>query len=361
MVNKIEINDMFSINKVTSILLKPFTWLYGLIQNIRNSLYDNLIIPSDPTPQFSIVVGNLTVGGTGKTPMVEYLIQQLNQKYQIVTLSRGYGRKSRGFLVASSLTTAEDIGDEPLQYYEKFSDICHVAVSENRIRGSRTLQSLFPNHQILLLDDAFQHRALRPDLSLLLNDFNRPFYQDSPFPGGRLRENRTGAARADAIITTKCPDYLSEAAKLAIRKEIGRYALPGTPCFFSKVKYGTLRSFDNTEITARSVTLVAGVAQPAPFIEYVKRTYQLNHIRVFPDHHTYTHRDLEEILNLAGKDDLLITTEKDKVKLRPLAQDADALAKFGYIPIQIDFGNDTARFNEWLDAHVNEKGTPEGI
>lgn len=173
-------------NKVTrvKIILKPFSWLYGKVQDIRNILFEHDILSGSATPQFSIVVGNLTVGGTGKTPMIEYLIQQLREEYQIVTLSRGYGRKSRGFLLATPNATAEAIGDEPLQYYEKFGDFSHVAVAENRILGSKELYRLFPQHRILLLDDAFQHQALRPNLSLLLNDYNRPFYTDDPFPGG---------------------------------------------------------------------------------------------------------------------------------------------------------------------------------
>ncbi len=333
-------------------LLKPFSWLYGQIQDARNYLYKRAIFKGSATPQFSIVVGNLTVGGTGKTPMVEYLIQQLTEEYQIVTLSRGYGRKSRGFLLATSNSTAEDIGDEPLQYYEKFREKCHVAVSENRIAGSNELARLFPSHRILLLDDAFQHQSLRPHLSLLLNDFNRPFYHDDPFPGGRLRENRTGAARADAIITTKCPGTLTDVQKNSIRKALGQYARPGTPIFFSYVKYGPLRDSNHTQIPADSVTLVAGIAQPGPFIDHVGSQFNLRNKLVFADHHLYTSRDLEEMLRLAGPEDLVVTTEKDWVKLRPLAQNANVMAKFGIIPIQTDFGDETTTFNSWLRQRV---------
>lgn len=335
-------------------LLGPFNWLYGAIMDMRNYLYRRRLLKSYPSPQFSLVVGNLTVGGTGKTPMVEYLVGELSKKNRIVTLSRGYGRQSRGFVLATSETTAEQIGDEPLQYYEKFPDKVKVAVCEDRVKGAEILHGLFPEHPLLVLDDAFQHRALRADAYLLLNDFNRPFYRDSPFPGGRLRENRRGATRADAIVTTKCPPKLSESQREEIKQQILRYARQGTPCFFSSVRYGTLQTFENVEITARTVTLVAAIAQPEAFVEHVRQHYNLAGVHLFPDHHAYTVQDVADLLKNAKNTDLIVTTEKDKVKLRPLARQAGALARFGFIPIEIDFGRDAAAFHVWLQHQVEE-------
>ncbi|MPR36897.1 tetraacyldisaccharide 4'-kinase [Salmonirosea aquatica] len=333
-------------------LLAPFSWLYGQLMELRNFGYDRQLLKSFPTPQFSVVVGNLTVGGTGKTPLVEYLVRELSNTNQIVALSRGYGRHSRGFVLASPDSTAEEIGDEPLQYYEKFGGKIKVAVCEDRVKGSEMLHERFPHHELLVLDDAYQHRALRADRYLLLNDFQRPFYQDYPFPGGRLRENRGGAARADAVITTKCPTNLGAVRRAEIQEEILRYCHPATPCFFSSVRYGTLRNFENTEVSARSVTLVAGIARPEAFIEQVRSQFTLEDVSLFPDHHSYTADEVQELLNNAKNADLILTTEKDKVKLRPLAEKAGALRRFGYIPIEIDFGRDTDVFRTWLRQNV---------
>lgn len=336
------------------VLLAPLNWLYGAIMDARNSLYGRELLKSFPADQFSVVVGNLTVGGTGKTPMVEYLIGELSKNNRMVALSRGYGRRSRGFVLASPDSTAEEIGDEPVQYYEKFGEKVKIAVCEDRVAGSRALDALFPDRPLLVLDDAFQHRRLRADRYLLLNDYTRPFYQDSPFPGGRLRENRRGAMRADAIITSKCPPNLSESQRAEITKAILRYARPGTPCFFSRVQYGTLRTFENTEVKPRAVTLVTGIAQPGAFVDYVRAHYHLAEVHRFPDHHAYTEQDVEDLLNKAKNTDLIVTTEKDRVKLRPLAEKAGALARFGFIPIEIDFGSDAEAFRTWLLQHVEK-------
>lgn len=355
MKNIIIIRDTLVVKNIGRLFLKPLSWLYGLVTEIRNLLYERFILKSYTTKQFSIVVGNLTVGGTGKTPMVEFLIRLLKTDNQVVTLSRGYGRNTSGFVVASSKSTAAEIGDEPLQYYKKYGKECQIAVCENRIKGSEELFKLFPDHQILLLDDAFQHRALKPDLAILLNDFNRPFYHDEPFPGGRLRETRRGAGRADAVIVTKCPDTLDHKSKAGITKNINKYTTPGTPCYFSRVTYGPLLFFDNTEALALTVKIVAGIAQPGPFIQYIHSKYEVSGVKIFPDHHNYSLSDIEELIKNLENNQLILTTEKDMVKLQPLAWQAGLQNNFGYIPIQIDFGDDTAGFNEWLNQSVKIK------
>jgi tetraacyldisaccharide 4'-kinase len=184
-------------------LLTPFSWVYGWITLLRNSLYDTGFFGSQTPPQFTISVGNLTVGGTGKTPMVEYLSRLLLQKNKIAVLSRGYGRKTKGLLFADNASTASDIGDEPLQYFSKFRKNIVVAVCENRVKGAFAIHESHPECNLLLLDDAYQHRAIGRQINILLSDFNRPFYHDLPFPAGRLRETRSGAKRADLVVVTK--------------------------------------------------------------------------------------------------------------------------------------------------------------
>ena len=340
--------------QLSRMLLKPFSWLYGLVTNVRNYLYDSEMLNSESTNQFSVVVGNLSVGGTGKTPMIEYLIRSFQSENQIVTLSRGYGRQSRGFVLAVPDSTAAEIGDEPLQYYQKFGQKIPVAVCENRVRGAESLHEYFPAHNLLLLDDAFQHRSLRPDLAILLNDYNRPFYRDEPFPGGRLRENRSGAKRADVIVTTKCPPDLGDGQKEKIKQEIAQYAAPGTPCFFAGIRYGTPRGFDDTDVSVRSVVLVAGIARPEPLEKYVTENFDLAQTVTFPDHHDYTEAEVVEMLKNLKEGQIILTTEKDKVKLRPLAEELGAASRFCYIPIEVDFGRETAAFHEWLRANLVE-------
>ncbi len=336
------------------LLLAPVSALYGLITTSRNLLYHKRIFQSTRAPQFSVVIGNLTVGGTGKTPMIEYLIRNLGRENKIVTLSRGYGRRSRGFVLASPDSTAAEIGDEPMQYYEKFGQKVPVAVCENRVEGARKLYEHFPAHDLLLLDDAYQHRALKPDVAIILNDFNRPFYEDDPFPGGRLRETRRGAKRADIIITTKCPPDISPEKKEEIRKNIAKYAASGTPCFFASVRYGAVRSFTDALVSAQSFVLLTGIAQPQPLQKYLKENFTLPRSISFPDHHDYTKAEVTEVLKNLKIDQMILTTEKDMVKLRPLAEELGATSRFCYVPIEVDFEEETPAFHEWLRANVAE-------
>jgi tetraacyldisaccharide 4'-kinase len=196
---------------VLRILLLPVAWLYEGITRLRNWLYDKGYKKSTSFPLPVISVGNLTVGGTGKTPHVEYLVRLLKDQRQLVTLSRGYGRQTKGFLIADEQANAATIGDEPMQFYQKFGHQIKVAVGEKRVPAIEQILRLYPKTEIILLDDAFQHRAVRPCFSILLSDYHRPFYTDFVLPAGRLRESRKGAGRADAVIFSKCPQNLSAA------------------------------------------------------------------------------------------------------------------------------------------------------
>ena len=334
------------------IILTPFSWLYGLITDIRNQLFELHILRSDKPEQFVISIGNITVGGTGKTPMTEYLVGLLSATSKLAILSRGYGRSTKGFVLADQSSSADDIGDEPLQYYEKYKEKVVVAVCENRVNGARQIYSLHPEINILLLDDAFQHRAIAQDVKLLLSDFSRPFYRDMPFPAGRLRETRGGARRADAVIVTKCPSGLTENNKEIITKEIREYSKSSTPVFFSSIRYASPVSYTGTAIALKNVKLVAGIANPDTFIAHIRQQFNVIEEIIFSDHHNYSPDDLEGLTKYLKNDTFVVTTEKDMVKLKPLVEKSGIIARFAYIPITVDFGADSEKFNQWIMKQI---------
>jgi len=334
------------------VILTPFSWLYGFITVLRNLLYDQGFKVSEKAPQFTISVGNLTVGGTGKTPVVEYLTKLLAQKKQLAILSRGYGRKTKGLVIADNSSTASDIGDEPLQYFSKFGKNIVVAVCEKRISGAHAIYERYPDRSVLLLDDAFQHRGIQRQINILLNDFNRPFYKDLPFPAGRLRETRSGAKRADIIIVTKAPDHLGHEEKNEIRKSIGSYARFGTPVFFSSIRYSEPLGFSRAPVLLKNVIIVAGIANPVPFTAYLRSRYHVMKEIIFPDHYNYTARDLEDLIKYVKNDTFVLTTEKDMVKLKPLAEKSGVTDCFAYIPMEINFGADTEAFDQWITQNA---------
>ena len=330
------------------IILTPFSWVYGLITDIRNQLFDLRILQSKKPDQFVISIGNITVGGTGKTPMTEHLVGLLSAKKSLAILSRGYGRSTKGFLLADESSSAADIGDEPLQYFEKYKKKVVVAVCENRVNGAKQIRSLHPEIDILLLDDAFQHRAIAQDVKLLLTDFSRPFYKDLPFPAGRLRETRRGAKRADAVVVTKCPTGLTKTDKEIITKNIRKYSDPPAPVFFSSIKYAAPVSYSGTAVALKNVKLVAGIANPETFVAHIRQQFSVIEEIIFADHHNYSSDDLERLTKYLKNDTFVVTTEKDMVKLKPLVEKSGIVARFAYIPITVDFGDDSEHFNQWV-------------
>ncbi|MCF0052709.1 tetraacyldisaccharide 4'-kinase [Dyadobacter sp. LJ53] len=330
------------------IALTPFSWVYGLITSLRNLGYDFQLFASKKPSQFVISIGNLTVGGTGKTPVTEYLTSLFSGKTPTAILSRGYGRKTNGFVLATATSTPAEIGDEPMQYFLKFNPDVLVAVCENRFHGAEHIALAAPEKQLLLLDDAFQHRAIARDINLLLNDFQRPFYQDLPFPAGRLRETRTGAGRADAIIVTKAPARLSETDKKRVIQEIQKYSKREAPVFFSFIEYGAAESYAEGPVSLKKVKMAAGIANPLPFAAHLRARFDVTEEVVFRDHHNYTPADVEELIKNLKNDTFVVTTEKDMVKLKPLVEALGAAGKFAYIPVKVSFGNDTERFHEWI-------------
>lgn len=307
----------------------PFVPLYYAVTSLRNTLY-NLGVKKSTSFNFPVIcVGNLSVGGTGKTPMIEYLINLLKTDYKVATLSRGYKRKTTGFVLANESSTAELIGDEPFQFYTKFSPEILVAVDADRVHGIQQLQSFKNKPEVVLLDDAFQHRKVKAGLNVLLTTYSNPYFFDVVLPTGNLREPRNGAKRADIIVVTKCPDNLSETEKATYIAKIKPRS--NQKVFFSFINYSnTLISASNTRSLDElpSFTLVTGIANATPLIDFLTRK-ELNfeHLN-YKDHHEFT---TEDIVVLQSKS-LIVTTEKDFMRLKHYEVLAD---KLYYIPITV--------------------------
>jgi len=341
-------------------LLLPFSILYAFIMRVRNYLYDTGRRGSIQFDANIIAVGNLTVGGTGKTPHIEYLIRLLKQQYKVATLSRGYGRKTKGFIIADERSSALTIGDEPYQYQLKYGNEITVAVGEERALAIPSILLEKPETQVVLLDDAYQHRAVRPLMNILLSDYNRPFYNDFVLPAGRLRESRNGAKRADAVIVSKCPDSLSEKEENEIREKILPYIKNDTPVFFTGIKYSAPQAVFDSELKwqGKKVVLFTGLAYAAPLVDYIQMTFGLEEQISFPDHYSYKKEDVRRIIKrfeqLNRNDDhILMTTEKDMVKFQDSVMKNELRGKpFFYIPIEIYFLKEKEKF----DQLVLEKG-----
>jgi tetraacyldisaccharide 4'-kinase len=329
-------------------VLFPFAIAYDLATNIRNVLYDRGYKPSAAFEIPLISVGNVTIGGTGKTPMIEYLIRLLGS-YRVSTLSRGYGRKTRGLRIATETDNAATIGDEPSQLFRKFGSKVTVAVAEERVLGISSLLHDRPDTDVILLDDAFQHRKVRPSLQIVLTDFNRPFYTDFVLPMGRLRESRKGVSRADLIVVTKCPQDLQEEQMMRIEEEIRTYS--DKPVFFATVRYGTPLGFEwnNVPATAK-IVLVTGIAAPGNLVSYLKQHYSVIRHFDFPDHHSYNTAEIRKICEVAGREGAsVITTEKDAVKLDSSGfREICTGIPFFYLPIQTEFLKNGKEFDEMV-------------
>lgn len=320
------------------IILFPLYGLYYIVIFLRNWLFDRGLMHATQPKVPTINVGNLSLGGTGKTPHVEYLVRLLSEKYKLSTLSRGYGRKTKGFVLANEQATAETIGDEPMQYYLKFKDKINVVVCENRVEGINEIQTLFADNQIVILDDAFQHRKIAPHLNLLLSDYNQPFYGDSLVPFGRLRDIRTSAKRADAVIITKCPSLITEQEKEIIRNEVWVYTKAEVPVFFSKISYQEIISYDfkNDFDAKKKIGVLTAIAKPEVFVKYLsEKSLKIEKNFDFPDHHAFSRKDIDKVLRESDKNLQIITTEKDMVKLKPQLSETE-LKRFFYVPIEID-------------------------
>ena len=320
-------------------LLFPFAILYGLLTSLRIYLYDKGIFKSYSFDIPVIVVGNLSVGGTGKTPQIEYLIRLLSSKYKIATLSRGYKRKSKGFVLADANSNAEILGDEPFQYFKKFPEI-KVAVDEDRQNGIKQLLNQKEKPEVILLDDAFQHLRVKAGFYILLTAYEDLFCDDFILPTGNLRETRNGAKRANMIIVSKCPPTISQLEQETIKKKIGF----DIPIFFSFIDYDNKVYNQNdtlevSEIKSKEKVLLAGIANPKPFFDYLKT--KKDDILTFSDHHHFSESEIINFKNIA-RDKVIITTEKDFVRLN-----SEILAKqLYYLPIKSKFIDNHEAFDE---------------
>lgn len=291
-------------------ILFPFSIVYDIVTSVRNFLYEKNILKSHTFDIPVICIGNLSTGGTGKTPMTEYLISLLQNQYSIAVLSRGYGRKTRGFHQVATTDSPENTGDEPLQIKKKFPHIT-VAVDENRVHGISILKE---NHNLILLDDAFQHRRVQPSLSILLTAYADLYTHDYLLPAGNLRESRRGAKRAEVIIVTKCPKGLPEQEKEKIRKKIN--LLPKQQLLFSHLEYAenctnTIENKPLEFFKNKKITLITGIANPAPLSNFLKSSgLDFEHL-TYPDHHAFSEKEIQ----LFKQKEFLLTTEKDFKRL----------------------------------------------
>jgi tetraacyldisaccharide 4'-kinase len=279
---------------------------------IRNKCFDIGIYQSKEFDLPIIAVGNLSTGGTGKTPMVEYLVRLLRRQYFLAILSRGYKRKTQGFVLADAASSFETIGDEPFQYHSKFKEV-QVAVDEKRVRGIQQLLALKRPPKVIILDDAFQHRYVKPGLNILLTAYNQPFYKDICLPTGNLREPRAGKKRADIIIITKCPEGLTDKTKSTIKQQLKPHQHQSI--FFSTVSYAEeVKGLKNSIKKLKDLepfTLLTGIAKPGPMIAYLDSLGLKFDTMIYPDHHNFKDQDITE-LQAKGR---ILTTEKDFTRL----------------------------------------------
>ena len=352
-------NFNFPLLKPLRIILFPFSLVYLSAIAIRNFLYDKKLLQSSSFGLPIICVGNIAAGGTGKSPMVEYLLKTFGSDYQLATLSRGYKRKTRGYALARASTTALEIGDEPMQFHLKFPKVS-VAVGEERIVAVPQLLHDRPSTQAIVLDDAFQHRAIRAGMNIVLTDFNNLYTRDWYLPTGDLRDEKRSTKRADIIIVTKCPEDLGSEQAAAIKDEIAPQ--PGQEVFFSTIRYGELYHIANNShyrITPDvEVLLVTGIANPRPLKNLLaERAHSYDQL-VYSDHHIFSIDDLKEISKrynqLSGEHKIILTTEKDAVRLVKFEQELRQLPIY-VLPVEMQFLFESAdRFNTLIGTFIKQ-------
>ncbi|MGV8877594.1 MAG: tetraacyldisaccharide 4'-kinase [Sphingobacteriaceae bacterium] len=345
------------------ILLLPFSWLYALIVTIRNLAYDAGWFKQTSFTLPVIVIGNLDIGGAGKSPMTEYLIRKLKDRYRLATLSRGYGRKTTGYLVAASHATASEIGDEPAQFKQKFPAVT-VAVCEKRVIGVERLRS---DHELILLDDAFQHRAIKPGLSILLFDYSRIFEPHWLLPAGNLRERFCGRKRADVLVVSKCPENLDRDNQLRMIQRMAPFTHQSV--FFSRICYGNLQHIagqpgaDAVIDAQTTVFILTGIANPDPLLKEIGRsTAHIIHHN-YPDHHQFSLKNITKLVReftaLPSWKKMIITTEKDAQRLRDklLFNDLRSMPVW-VLPITIEFLNEEGdHFDQLIENYVRKHTT----
>ena len=336
-------------------ILYPFSLLYGLIISIRNIAFDKGWLVSNTFDIPVIAVGNLSVGGTGKSPMIEYLIRLFQTTHHVAVLSRGYGRNTKGFFLAKPGCSAKQVGDEPFQFYRKFENIV-VAVDEKRARGINTLRQLKPDLNLILLDDAFQHRHVKAGFYILLTAFNDLYMDDFLLPTGGLREHTKGAERADLILISKCPEDLSDHDRSDIIKRIA--PKKHQEVFFSSISYDPYVYNDNQRIPVNDlnqwqILLVTGIANPKPLETFLfNNDVNFAHMK-FADHQFISEKELDKIADnfrsLKGENKLILTTEKDFVR-----SFLDIGLPIYYLPIKTTIMEGKNKLNEIIQNYVRK-------
>ena len=342
-------------------------WLYGTVVFFRNWLYDFGFIKSKEFAVPIISIGNITVGGTGKTPHVEYLVKLLQKEFEVATLSRGYKRKTKGFRLVENNSTALEVGDEPLQIKNKFPDVT-VSVCENRVIGAEKLldvkNEIIPD--VVLLDDAFQHRRIIPGINILLIDYNRQIKTDSLLPVGRLREGVSQMKRANIIIFTKCIDGITPIMRRILMKDVG--LKPYQKLFFTTLKYQKLKpvflaekiDVDFYELKLYSILIVTGIASPELMQKHLLQFSNKAEILVFPDHYYFKSEDVSKIMqkfeSIDSENKIIITSEKDAMRLKDLPNLTDEFKNvLYYLPVKVKFLDDEGKeFNKKILNYVGE-------
>lgn len=308
-----------------------------------------------------IVVGNLSAGGAGKSPLTEYLIRALHDKYSLATLSRGYKRKTKGFLIADKYTGVDEIGDEPYQMYLKYNHLAEIAVGEERSIAIPNILLEHPETQVIIMDDGYQHRTVKADFSILVTEYANLFTDDHLLPWGMLREAKGGAKRANVIIVTKCPSQLTDQEETVITKQIQHYAGHDKAVFFSRIKYNEPQALTDTGALPAKVVAFAGLANTGLFAQYINERYELVEMISFKDHHDYS---TDDILQLVGKardaGAGLITTEKDMVKFKQKNRIKllEGVPLY-YLSIEHQFVKNGNVFDKLVEDAITEKYTTE--
>lgn len=336
--------------KVLRWLFFPISLLYAGIMMCRNWAFDKNWLSVYHSSISTISVGNLNTGGTGKTPFVEFLIENLRNEFHLATLSRGYGRKTAGFLLASKDPSAQSVGDEPYQMHLKYGKEVIVSVDEKRVNGLQELEKIDSTLDVVILDDAFQHRYAGRDLNILLTSYDNLFVEDFMLPTGNLREMRSGAKRSDMMVVTKCPPDLSDRQKEKILRSLSKYC-KRQHVYFSSISYGQLKNLEHKPaiLNVKDIAVLTGIAQPKSFLNQLSEFNISEHFK-FKDHHSFTNADLDHIsVKLSKKDTPIITTEKDMVRLlslkeHPLFKERKVI----YLPISMQLDREEDFLNQLM-------------
>ena len=344
--------------KLPPLISVPLSWLYGMVVHIRHKLFDLKILRSEEFDIPVVCIGNLTVGGTGKTPVAELLIERFSEHYRVGVLSRGYRRKTKGFVLSTPTSSARTIGDEPRQMKLKYPSV-PVAVCEKRAEGIRLLRKAHPEIELIILDDAFQHRYVEPWVNILLMDYNNPVYRDRLLPWGRLRDTRNQIHRANFVLVTKCPDDLNPLDMRIVINSLGLF--PYQSLYFTRMRQGEITPLFADRAVGKvregdPVIAMSGIANPVPLLENLRKRFDVVAELTFDDHHTYRLSDMRrlEALFAAYPDAVVLTTEKDAVKLTNRKKVPDAVQqRLYYVPIHVSFVADSeSEFLRQLELYV---------